>query len=241
MTLRKLPLLLLILSLTACGRADAQGNGESKWSIDIGKDSTATLRYDGTRAMSFKYIAWGPNWKFATVKAQTSKSADESIPFSGECGPLNTQWKGTVGWKDNALVYEWTFAADKASSGNIGGALAFDIHLDPAVFNANEIGQTEINSDEKGWSWTPLNGQTINVTFDGLPGKVAFEKGKKNNIRAWIIPGNIEPGTRKVTMTIALPAGTQYGGLAVSRYAEMNSKTWQANTIDWNTPEIVCR
>lgn len=232
MLIRRLTLVLLCALTFACEKATAQ------WTVDLAKDSTAVLRYNGTRAMSFKYIAWAGNWKFAGVKTAMTKPQDGAYPFTGECGGLNTAWKGTIAWKDKALVYDWTFVCSQPSDGNIGGALANEIRLDPAVFNVDKIDSPAVNTDEKGWTWTPVPGQTVAVTFDNLPGKVAFEKGKASNIRAWIIPGKQEPGEVKVRMTIALPPGTQFNGLATSRYADFDPKTWLANTLDWTTSPI---
>ena len=228
-----------LLAILGCNRPQpVQAADGSLWTVDLNKDATATLRYDGTRVMSFKYIAWGANWKFATVKAAMTKPQNEIYPFSGECGPLNASWKGSLFWKDTSLAYDWTFVCNNAVDGAIGGALAYDLHIDPAVFNAEKVENPTISDDQKGWTWTPVPGQTLAVSFENLPGKVAFEKGKPNNIRAWIIPGKQEPGTRAVKMTITLPAGATFNGAMASRYAEFDPKKWVPDTLDWNTSPV---
>ncbi|MDB5324934.1 MAG: hypothetical protein JWM57_503, partial [Phycisphaerales bacterium] len=108
--------------------------------------------------------------------------------------------------------------------------------LTPDIFNAKEIDKPAING--KTWSWTPIAGKTIDISFDGLARDVAFEKGKAEQARAWIIPPDLDAGEKTVRMTIKLPEGTDFKGFAASRYAEVDQKTWLAKTVDWTASPV---
>ena len=232
MTCRKLFVLLLVFpaALPALSRA--------QWSAELARDGTAVVRYDGSRVLNFNLIAWGPKWKFATAKTSLGKQTDEAYALGGDIASLNVALGGTVKWDTDKLVYEWAVKTSKPSTANVGGAFNFDLRLSHDLFNVPQIGKTELAADGNGLTWTPLPGQTVSVTFDGLDRKVAFEKGKAEQVRAWFIPPDLAVGEKTVRMTIQLPAGATFKGLPASRYADVNGQTWLTNTLDWKASPV---
>ncbi|HEX8323748.1 MAG TPA: cellulase family glycosylhydrolase [Tepidisphaeraceae bacterium] len=204
-----------------------------QWTVELARDSSAIIRYDGSRVMNFNYIAWGPNWKYADFKPVLGKEQDGRWPFKAEIKTLNSTVAGTVTWKDDSLIYEWTFDTSKASTGNVGGAVNLTSRLSADVFNVKKIASPRITDDEKAVTWTPIKDQTLSVRFEGLARDVNFEKGRPEQARGWIIPSDLEPGQRTARMTIKLPPGTVFKGTPSSRYADVDTKTWLPKTIDW--------
>ena len=219
-----------VMMLTSIARA--------QWTAEILRDSTAVIRYDGSHVIKFNYIAWGPNWKYATVKAALGKHHETTYPFAGDITTLGETFTGSVTFQDDSLVYEWDIKTLKPSTGNIGGAVNMDLRLDHTLFDKDAIGKTEIIPDGNGWTWTPVPGQTVTATFEGLAHKCVFEKGKPEQVRAWFIPADLETGTRTVKLTIKLPPGTTFKGVAADRYANPDDNTWLSDTLDWNVSPI---
>ena len=206
------------------------------WTVELARDSTVYVRYDGSRVMEFNYIAWGKSWKYADVESSLGKEANGAFPITGEIKTMGVTLGGDVRWLDGKLVYEWTVDAKTDSTGNVGAAVNTELRLSPDIFNAPNIGKTEITPD--GWTWTPVQGQTVTATFDGLARPAAFEKGKPEQIRAWLVPADIKAGSRTVKMTLAFPAGTVFKGMPASRYAQPSAETWLPDTVDWTTSPV---
>ncbi|HEY0007762.1 MAG TPA: cellulase family glycosylhydrolase [Tepidisphaeraceae bacterium] len=222
--------------LFLCSWARAQD--ESKWVIELTREAGAVLRYDGATVVSSKYIAWGPSWKFAPVKTAIGRNEQESWDISGEIPLLNLDLDGRIKREGDQFTFTWNSKINKASRGNIGGGLSFDIRVDEQVFGPN-VPEPVILNDGRGWSWTPVPGQTVKFTFDkagegAVPEKtVFFDRGKTNEIRAMFIPGTLAAGTESIRMTIELPPGTKRTDSSAKRYGEPDDKTWLAGTVDW--------
>lgn len=208
------------------------------WSVELGRDGAATVRYDGSRVLNFKYIAWGPNWKFAPVTSKLGKPAGTMFPFSGDIKNLNLDLGGDVEWKDNQLVFNWNVKASKASTNNIGGGLDIDLRLAASIFGADRINEPNLIEEERGFSWEPIPGQKMTAAFEERGGKCYFEKGKKQQIRAMFLPSDIVAGTRTVRFVMQFPPGTEFKGIPSMRYAEMNPQTWKTKTLDWEVAPI---
>ncbi|MGC4032793.1 MAG: cellulase family glycosylhydrolase [Tepidisphaeraceae bacterium] len=210
----------------------------SQWTVELGRDASATVRYDGSRVLNFNYVAWGPKWKYADFKPTLGKGDGNTFPIKGEIKPLNTTVTGQAIWQDGKLVFEYDLATGKETKDNIGAAINLTSRLSADLFNQKTIDQPAITPDKKGVSWSPMPGQTISISFDGLARDAAFEKGKPQQVRAWVLPADLAVGSRKVRMTLSLPAGTVFKGMPSSRYAEPDSKTWLPKTVDWTTSPV---
>ncbi|MGN6627274.1 MAG: cellulase family glycosylhydrolase [Tepidisphaeraceae bacterium] len=210
----------------------------AQWSAELARDSTPVIRYDGARVFKFNYVAWGPSWKYATFKAALGHHDPDGYAFSGDVATLGITFNGKVNFENDSLVYEWTMKTTKASTGNIGGAINMDLRLDKSIFGVDDIGKTEIAPDGNGLSWTPIPGQTLSVTFTQLARPCAFEKGKLDQVRGWIIPADLEPGEKTFRMTIKLPAGATFKGVPASRYENPSDDTWLSNTLNWSESPV---
>ncbi len=208
------------------------------WSVELSRDGAATVRYDGSRVLNFKYIAWGPSWKFATVKTSLGKGAGTLFPFSGDIKTLDVDLGGDVEWKDNQLVFNWNVKATKASANNIGGGLDIDLRLSPSIFGTDRINDPALLDGERGFSWEPVAGQKLTAAFEERGGKCYFEKGRTQQIRAMFVPPDIVAGTRTVRFAMQFPAGTVFKGVPSMRYADMNPQTWKNKTLDWEVAPI---
>ncbi|MDB5326750.1 MAG: hypothetical protein JWM57_2319, partial [Phycisphaerales bacterium] len=94
----------------------------AQWTAELGRDATTVIRYDGSRVMSFNYIAWGPAWKYADFKPTLGKDENGAWPIKGEIKTLNTTVGGTIRYENGSVIYEWKLSTAKSSTGNIGGA-----------------------------------------------------------------------------------------------------------------------
>ena len=228
MTFRRLFALLLVLPSVA----------SAQWTAELGRDATATVRFDGSRVLNFNVAAWGPNWKFAPAKTTLGKPNGDVYPVSGDVPALGVTMHGTAAWDGTRLVYEWTVHTDKASENNIGACFSVDLRASPLAADGKPAPTPKIPDDGNGLAWATADGQTISVTFEGLARKTAFEKGKTEQARAWFLPSDFVVGDKTVKMTIKLPAGATFRGVPASRYADIDPKTWQAGTLDWDASPV---
>ncbi len=202
----------------------------AQWTIELTKEASFLVRYDGATVLRTRYIAWGPNWKAASVDTAIGTNQGERWTFKGDIKGLNIDLHGEISRRDAETTFRYVMDASKASQGNIGGGIQFDLRLDRQVFGDN-VPKPQITDD--GWSWTPKPGQTVRISFAGMNKKAAFEKGQADEIRAMFIPSDIDTATRDVTMTVALPAGADRTDGVSKRYAQHNAETWNARTVDW--------
>ncbi len=212
----------------------AATNVYAQWTIELTREATFLLRYDGATVMRCKYIAWGPNWKAASIDTAINPNQGERWAFSGDSKGLNLDIHGHINWTEGQMRFAYDLVASKASAGNIGGGASFDLRLDRQVFGDN-VAKPELT--DTGFTWTPKPGQTVSVSFEGLDRKPYFEKNRLDEIRAFFIPSNIEAGRRTAGMTVALPAGTTRVDGVSKLYARPDD-SWHANTIDWSVSPI---
>lgn len=207
----------------------------AQWTIELTRDASFLVRYDGATVIRANYVAWGPNWKYAAVETEIGKNAGERWRIDGKIKNLNIEIAGQIAYQHSTTSFDYTLLTTKSSQGNVGGGFQFDLRLDPQVFGKN-IARPELA--DTGWSWTPVAGQTVRVSFENAGAKPYFEKNNPAEIRTLFIPSDLVVGKRQVTMKIELPAGSTRTDGASKFYENSSDHSWRPDTIDWTTTPI---
>ncbi|HEX8339276.1 MAG TPA: cellulase family glycosylhydrolase, partial [Tepidisphaeraceae bacterium] len=207
-------------------------SARAQWTAELSYDATVTVKYDGASVVRMKYIAWGSEWAFATVRTTLGTREGNAWPITGDIVKLNAVLGGEIVDKGESLEITYRTRVDKASTGNVGGGIQFDLRLDKQVFPALAE-DPKISDDGKAWSWTPIAGQTVTARFDNLPGDVYFERKNVSKPRAFFVPADLTPGERVTTMTLTLPPGGRRVDGAGKFYGKQDERTWVMNTLDY--------
>jgi hypothetical protein len=219
---------LCLLLMTSVGSA-------AEWTIEFTRDAAFLIRYDGATVVRSKYLAWGPRWKYASFDTEIGRNFGDRWLISGKVKDLNLEIGGQIGNDGPVTTFDYTLLATKPSQNNVGGGIQFDIRLDPQVFG-NDISKPELT--DTGWSWSPVPGQTVRVSFENAGAKPYFEKGSAGQIRTLFIPSDIRAGKREVTMKIELPPGSSRTDGASKFYDNASDHAWRPDTVDWTTTPI---
>ncbi len=207
----------------------------AQWTIELTRDASFLVRYDGATVIRANYVAWGPNWKYAAVETEIGKNAGERWRIDGKIKNLNIEIAGQIAYHNSTTSFDYTLLTTKSSQGNVGGGFQFDLRLDPQVFGKN-VAKPELT--DTGWSWTPVAGQTVRVSFENAGAKPYFEKNNPAEIRTLFIPSDLAVSKRQVTMKIELPAGSTRTDGASKFYDNSSDHSWRPDTIDWTTTPI---
>ena len=202
----------------------------AQWTVELTRDAAFLIRYDGATVVRSKYLAWGPDWKFAGVESAIGKNEGEQWSIEGEIKEMGLILGGQIHRAAEKMIFRYDISSGRASEKNIGGFVHFNLRLDPQVFGPN-VAKPVLNGT--GWDWTPRPGETISVRMSGIDHESYFEKNKSDEIRTFFVPRTIAAGKQSVTMTVTLPGGATRTDGASKRYEQMNRETWLQNTVNW--------
>ncbi len=219
--------LLLSLLITPAVRA--------QWTVELTREASFVIRYDGATVVRAKYLAWGKDWKFANVETAVGRNEGERWSITGDVKELGIGIGGEIRRDAEKMIFRYDLTAGRATQGNIGGFVHFDLRLDPQVFGP-DVAKPVLTG--AGWDWTPRPGETVSVRMTGIDLDSYLEKNKPDAIRTFFIPRDVPVGRQSVTMTVALPAGATRTDGASKRYAQLDRETWLQNTVDWRQSPI---
>ncbi|HEY2900307.1 MAG TPA: glycosyl hydrolase family 5 [Polyangia bacterium] len=204
------------------------------WTIECGADGAGRLRYAFADVLTFQYLFWGQGWRWVGVDARpavappgalaafTLTVADLGVTIDLQVRPSDAQ----------TLVYSYSIKATRPLHDIIGGAIEFHLALDAPAFSQGS--PPEIATDARAFSWTARKNQTVRVAFDHRPEQLVFERGNKNQIRAFLLGSDVQPGQRQFTMTVRAPDGAVRRLTDDQRYGAARGPDWHGPTLEWD-------
>lgn len=203
------------------------------WTVEPSESGTAIVRFDHGTAIEWRYGFFGPRWAWAHPQVTPGSVAEDgSVTFAIAVDELGLAIDGRMKAVDErTLEVRWDITASKRVKGIEGGGVDFRLHSNDALV-ARGARTPELAA--KGFAWTVGADEQVEVAFEGEMGRVYFERGRQDAIRALFVGDAIEPGERTVTMRIRLPPTGRVEPSLAQRYGAVDPKTWHAGVLPWN-------
>jgi len=207
------------------------------WTVSVNEnDGLPIVTKGGAKAISATYAFWGANWKWADQHSVLKVIAPFEYAVVGKNQTLNFGLAGRI-WKptNNQLIWEFDLNAHDTVPDAIGGGMVFMFDL--AAFG-QELGTPELLPNNQGWVWGRPGKDRIEMRFDPPLASVYFERGRKEEIRAFFYKGRIPAGQRRHTAVMNLSGDMQIGPTVGERFGVADVATWQTDIIDSETSPV---
>ena len=215
-------------ALPTRGAADSAG-----WTIECNETGAGRLRYAFSDAVTFQYLFWAENWRWVGVEAKPVPIPRGALAaFQLDVADLGLTIAVVV--REPAagtLEYAYDIQAARALHGIVGGVVEFRLALDAPAFAGGRPPSLAANG--RGFSWPARPGEIARVEFDRPLEQLAFERGNKNQIRAFLLGPDVQPGRHAFTMTVRAPSGGVRRLTTSERYGA--SEPWPGPTLAWDS------
>ena len=201
------------------------------WVARPTRQGSITISHAFGAVVRSEYAFWGKEWQWAHADVTTHGSATGFPQFRARVEDLGLQIRGSFGkTTDREVLVVYEITATRSLRRVTGGGIHFTV-------NANALGkpprrEPELLDDNRGWAWSISPQQAIQVSFDPPIGKVYFERGNPSQIRCFLVAGDVEPGTHKVSMRVRLPKGGKAAPPWDYYYGPRDGPDWMPQTLD---------
>lgn len=214
-----------LLSLPALPAQEA-----SPWSMRIERNGTLTACFRGTPVVESTFCFWGPKWSWVEVQTSVGVSKNGETPTEGGVPALDLSWKGAFKLQGSRLELRLEITAGRDLRGIIGGGLEFSCRRQSAVFGG-PTADPDLTAGRRGWSWAARQGAAMQVVFDPPLAEQYFEGEGKARIRCMFVGKAWRKGKTKLTISLALPAGSTLEPSLADRYGPGPDKTWLVDAM----------
>jgi hypothetical protein len=198
----------------------------SDWTVRIKERGIIEICYKGVVIIRSQWVYWGKNWAWVGQDTKSTPGEGGEVKVVSNVPDLKMILTGDMrSPAPNVVQMDLTLQAQQAAPQVIGGGLAWMFKLDSPALRGN-LPKPELLSNDQGWTWRVGNGQAITLRLDGSFAKAYFDSAQKNQVRTFFVSDRIEPGTRRLRMTLELPEGARRTPSAVERYETPNPSKW---------------
>jgi hypothetical protein len=230
----KLPARCLAALATLLLALSAQAQG---WTLHVDdRSGLPQLSRNGGAAMGANWVFWGANWSWADFDARLTSSAPWQYQLDAQSRKLDFRLAAPIG-RPAPRQLNWAFTLDAASAQSpvIGGGLS--VHFDLASFGA-ELGEPELLPRNQGWAWGKPDGTRIEMRFEPALAAIHFERGQRQEIRAYFYNGAVAQGRLRHTLTLTASEDIRFTPNAAERFGAGPATGWPLDTTDWRTVPI---
>ncbi|MEZ5965272.1 MAG: cellulase family glycosylhydrolase [Planctomycetota bacterium] len=224
-----------VQSIVLAGVACAQQ--ASPWSMRVERNGSFTACYRGTPIVESNYCFWGPKWGWVEVQTSVAASADGQTPAQGAVPALDLAWAGAFKTQGSRLQLRFEIDAGRDLRGIIGGGLEFSLRRDSAAFGG-ATPEPELSSGQRGFTWSPRSGETVQVAFDPPLAEIYFEGEGKARVRCMFVGKAWRKGKRPLSITLTLPAGASLEPSLADRYGPGPDKTWFTDAMTHDSAPV---
>src|SRR5262249_36850843 len=152
---------------------------------------------------------WKKDWLFSHLAAQFNVFAPFRYGVAGKNQGLNFDLNARIG-KDSDRQLAWTFELDARSTtpDAIGGGMSFKLNI--ASFSP-QLGEPELLAGNRGWAWGKAGSARMEMRFDPPLAAAYFERGQKNEVRAYFYHNVVPEGQRRYTATLRIAGNFAIG------------------------------
>lgn len=215
---------LLSLFVTVDARA-------TSYALSVDGNGLPQIEADGGAALRTTFGLWGTNWSWAGFAQKFQVTGPYAYHISATSPSLGigleTEIKKGPG---QSLIYHFDWSASRESVNLPGGGLVF--RFDLTGFSA-ELGEPELLPNNTGWTWGKPGGPRFEMRFEPAIAAVYFERGHRDEIRAFFYSQTIPQGHKEVTAIVS--AGGPDAAVVPSigeRYGLLDVGEWHTDKID---------
>lgn len=191
----------------------------------------ARLELAGLPAQTMQYAFWGKDYAWADMALRASNAPDGARLVQGICKPLGLEMRAVTrqeGARGGST--EWTFRADQALEGVVGGGLSVKFNL--AAFGA-AMGEPEVLPDRKGWRWGKASGSVVDVRFDRPVASLYVEPSNRSEVRVMFFSGRVPAGESAWRMQWSV-SGQEVASLGGGQ----DTSAWKPDPLHLGAPAI---
>ena len=225
-------LTLLLMMLVASPKVIA-----SSWSLSVSdKDGLPLLAKGGATAISANYAFWAGSWKWADQRTEFKTSAPFDYSIAGRNESLNFDLSVHIKKRsDRQMIWQFDLNALRPVPDAIGGGIVFKFDLGNF---GREMGEPQLLPNNQGWSWGRSGREHMEMRFDPPLASVNFERGQKDEIRAFFYKGRVPTGLLRHTAIVNLYGDMQFVPNSGERFGLVDIGSWQTGIIDQATSPI---
>lgn len=218
---------LALLTLLILGFATHAQYPKLLLSIDE-KAGLPHLSAGGTAAMQSGFSFWGPNWSWASTEIKVARDTRRGYQTRVENKPLDFDIAAEIKPGSNEIVWKSTLTARKLVSPAVGGGMVFKFDL--VNFGA-EMGDPVLLPDNTGWRWGRSADKQIEMRFSPPLATVYFERGNKNELRAFLFKDAVTPQLQNYTFTLTYGRGIEFQPSISERFGGSSPETWHVDAV----------
>lgn len=189
-----------------------------------------SLSRGGSVAFTSAYVFWGKNWAFSDEQTTFKVNAPFDYSITGKNPGLNFDLAAHIKKEsDQQMVWDFDLTARGAYTGIIGGGISF--RFDVATFGP-ELGEPELLPGNLGWAWGRAGGNRVEMRFDHALAAVYFERGQKNEVRAFFYKDEIAPGRQHYVATLSVSGDVVLSPTILERYGPADYIAWPSGILD---------
>lgn len=192
------------------------------------KSGLPSLTSGGNAAIQSGFLFWGANWSWAATEIKVAGDSRHGYLSRVENKPLDFDIASEIKPTDNEIVWKSTLTARKLVSPAVGGGMVFKFDL--GNFGA-DMGDPVILPDNTGWRWGRTADKQMEMRFSPPIATVYFERGNKNEIRAFLFKDAVTPRQQSYTVTLTYGQGIELRPGISERFGGSSQDTWHADTV----------
>jgi Cellulase (glycosyl hydrolase family 5) len=190
----------------------------------------------GASVLSSAFVFWRKNWAWAGLSSKFSVLAPFEYDVTGASRDLELDLSGQIRRPtERQLVWDFDFNARKSTPEAIGGGISFGLNL---AALGSQLGEPELLPENRGWSWGKPGGTRMEMRFDPPLAAVYFERGQKNQIRAFFYKGEVPQGRLHHTATLTVSNDIAIGPTTAERFGLDDPASWPTDILDWRTSPV---
>lgn len=209
----------------------------ASWNAHVDENAgLPVLTTGGATAVSANYVFWAKDWKWADTQTAFEVAAPFDYSVFGKNRVLNFDLTSRV--KKSApqrLAWTFDFHAHSALPDVVGGGISFKFDLGKF---ARELGEPERLPNNQGWAWGRPGASRIEMRFTPALAAVFFERGRKDEIRAYFYKDSIPAGHRRYTATLSVAGDMAIAPTTSERFDPIELSTWIPDILDWKTSPV---
>lgn len=219
-----------LLSLLAIAPS---ANASAPWDVSVNEATgLPVLGKDGKDAFRSDFVFWGGNWKWAGMDTQLQVAAPLEYRLEGISKALDLALHGRIGKAaERQMVWEFDLDARSASRDVMGGGIAFYFDLENFVA---EMGTPELLPDNRGWTWGKKGGSHVEMRFEPRLATLYFERGRKEELRAFFYQREIPVGKRHFKATLTVSDDFSFRPTLGERFGPEDIAMWPRDLLEWN-------
>ena len=226
-----------LLALLAALAAGFPGAADAQWSSSVDeRHGLPIVARGGGAAVSSNFAFWGQNWAWANMQTRFSIAGPLEYSVMGRNPALNLELNSRIKTpSSHQRVWEFDLNARNAAPGVIGGGIVFKFDL--ATFG-RELGEPELLPGHRGWAWGRAGATRLEMRFEPALAEVYFERGQKNEVRAFFYKGDVPQGARRYVATLNVSRDVAFAPTTVERFGGEDRAAWPTDILDWRTSPV---